>query len=138
MKCDMWSLIHTNIRGYDSKALSLHAIVDNADVVTINETFLKNERKLNIPGFTCYNRNRQGVNGGGIATCVKNEDKMNTLKVFEGVNKYEVLITRHSQFETAINVINIYGSQECRTNKEKIQENWGVILQESFKIESKA
>ena len=48
IKCDMWSLIHTNIRGYDSKALSLHAIVDKADVVTINETFLKNDRKLNI------------------------------------------------------------------------------------------
>ena len=83
IKCDMWSLIHTNICGYDSKALSLHAIMDKADVVTINEPFLKNDRKLNIPGFTCYNRNRQGVNGGGIATCVKNKDKMHTLKVFE-------------------------------------------------------
>ena len=64
-KCDMWVLVQSNIRGYLSKALSLHAIANDADVVTINETHLKNNKTLNMPGFTCFNRNRQGVNGGG-------------------------------------------------------------------------
>ena len=92
---------------------------------------------LNMPGFTCFNRNRQGVNGGGIATCVKKKDSMHTLKVFEGEDNDEVIITRHGQFEIPINVINIYGSQECRTSREKILESWGNVLQEVAKIESK-
>ena len=133
----MWVLLHSNIRGYDSKALSLHAIANNADVVTINETYLKNNRTLNMPGFTCFNRNRQGVNGGGIATCVKKKDSMHTLKVFEGKDDDEVVITRHGQFEKPINVINIYGSQECRTSREKIQDTWGNILEEVAKVEAK-
>ena len=136
-KCDKWSIVHTNIRGYDSKAFSLHTICERADVLTINETFLKNNRKLIIPGFTCYNRNRKNVNGGGIATCIKRKDSMNTLKVFEGSNDDEILITRHGQFANPINVMNIYGSQECRSGREKIQDNWGIILQEVSKIEAK-
>ena len=129
----MWSIIHTNIRGFVSKALSLQAIANNDDVVTINETYLKNAKKMTLPGFTCFNMNRHGRNGGGIATCVKNKDSINTLKVFEGANDDEVLITRHGQFETAVNVINVYGSQECRTSRDKIQENWGIVLQEISK-----
>ena len=56
----------------------MHAIADQGDVVTINETLLKNNRILKIPGFTCFNKNRQGTNGGGIATCVKKKDTLNT------------------------------------------------------------
>ena len=134
-KCDNWCILQTNIRGYSLKAYSLQSVVNNVDVVTINETHLKNERKLELPGFTCYNMNRKGVNGGGIATCMKDKDAMNTLKVFERLNDDEVLITRHGQFETAVNVINFYGSQECRTRRNKILENWGIVFQEISKIE---
>ena len=47
------------------------------------------------------------------------------------------MITRHGQFLTAINVINIYGSQEGRVAREKIEESWGNVLKEVGKIESK-
>ena len=59
------------------------------------------------------------------------------LKVFEGSNDDEILITRHGQFDTAINVVNIYGPQECRTGKDKVKDNWAVIMQEVIKIEAK-
>ena len=55
---DTWSLMHTNIRGIDSKVLSLQAVADRADIITVNETLLKNNRAMKLPGFTCYNRNR--------------------------------------------------------------------------------
>ena len=100
----------------------MHAIANQGDVVTINETLLKNNRTLKIPGFTCFNKNRQGTNGGGIATWVKKKDTINTLKVFEGKDDEEEIITRHGQFAVPIIVINIYGSQECRTSREKVQE----------------
>ena len=137
--CDKWTILHTNIRGYDSKAVSLHAILNQVkpSVVTINETYLKNNRKLTIPGFTTYNRNRQCVNGGGIATCVQSKDAMHTLKVFEGEKDNEMLITRHSQFVCPINVINIYGEVESRSTKDNVQEKWASVLKEVTKIESK-
>ena len=120
--------MHTNIRGYDSKVLSLQAVADRADIITVNETLLKNNRAMKLPGFTCYNRNRQNMNGGGIATCIKSKDAIHSLKVFEGLNDEEILITRHGQFLTAINVINIYGSQEGRVAREKIEESFRFIL----------
>ena len=137
LRCDKWSIMHTNIRGYDSKVLSLQTMVDRADIVKINETFLKNYRKLKLPGFTCFNMNRKNVHGGGIATCVRNKDAIHTLKVIEGLDDDEFLVTRHGQFATAINVMNIYGQQECRTGREKLQQNWDNIMKEIVKIESK-
>ena len=56
-KCDKWTILHTNIRGFYSKQhLSLHAIINqvNPSVVTLNETHLKNNKNLKIPGSTCY------------------------------------------------------------------------------------
>ena len=46
-------------------------------------------------------------------------------------------LSRHSQFENAINVINIYGSQECRTSKEKIQDNWVSFYRRFLKLSQK-
>ena len=54
---------------------------------------------------------------GGISTSVKNQDAMHTLKVKEGIEDDEYLITRHSQFVIPINVVNIYGEQEGRMEK---------------------
>ena len=41
-----------------------------------------------------------------------------------------LLVTRHGQFFPAINVINVYGSQERRTEKGTLDNNWGEILNE--------
>lgn len=49
----------------------------------------------------------------------------------------EIIITGHSQFQPAVNIINMYGMQECRNNKEKIFEGWLIIQQEIAKIEAK-
>ena len=131
--------MHTNIRGYDSKATALHAIINQVkpSIVTINETFLKNNRKLKIPEYLCFNRNRQDVGGGGIATCIQSKDAAHTLKVAEGAEDHEMLITRHSQFSTPINIINMYGEQECRSKNEEIKEKWYKVLTEISKIEAK-
>jgi len=60
---------------------------------------------------------------------------MNTLKVGEGENNHEMLVTRHSQFVRAINVINIYGAVESRSNK--ILSRWTQVLTQVKKIEAK-
>ena len=50
------------------------------------------------------------------------------LKVFED-SKTEMIVTRHSQFIKAINVINIYGEQECRVGRREIEESWNEVLE---------
>ena len=45
---------------------------------------------------------------------------MHTLKSKEGENDDEFLITRHSQFATPINVVNIYGEQKGRSTNDDI------------------
>ena len=59
---------------------------------------------------------------------VKTDQMCNSLKVTEGTNDEEILVTRHSQFQTPINIVNVYGEQECRTSKEKLEENWESVL----------
>ena len=98
---------------------------------------MKSNKKSKIPGYLCFNRNRQCVNGGGIATCVKSKEALNTLKAFEGTDDNEILITRHSQFKIPINVVNICGEVESRCSNSKIQDKWRALLEELHKIESK-
>ena len=101
--------MHSNIRGIDSKAKSLGTILNviQPSVFTVNETFLDNNRKLKLQGFSSFTLKRKNESGGGVATCINVHDRMHTLKVYEGNNGHEILITRHSQFIVPINVINV-------------------------------
>ena len=46
--CDTWKVFHTNIRGFQSKQESLKSIIQQIqpNVITINETALKNNKRL--------------------------------------------------------------------------------------------
>ena len=72
---------------------------------------------------------------GGISTFVKNKDKDDFIKICEGDQNDEFLVTRHVNFIKPLNVINIYGEQECRSKKADIEDRWGRILTEVLKIE---
>ena len=74
---------------------------------------------------------------GGVATLIKSEDAESSLKVMNGVDGNEFLITRHSQFKVPINIINIYGDVESRTSTEVIENKWNAILKEIIKIETR-
>ena len=69
---------------------------------------------IKIDGFNTYCRNRKNEHMGGIATAIKNQEAHNTLKVSEGSDKDEYIVTRHGQFEVPINIINVYGEIESR------------------------
>ena len=57
------------------------------------------------------------------------------MKVKEGIEGDEYLITKHTQFAVPINVINIYGEVETRAKNNDIQDRWYRILSELKKIE---
>ena len=75
------------------------------NVLTINEVGFKKNKKVNVPGYYSFTRNRKGnVNMGGIAKLVKNNENSSALKVVEGEDSDEFMVTRHGKFKKAINV----------------------------------
>ena len=124
--------------GYDSKQISLKAILSTVkpNVITLNETLYKGNKKLLIDGFKTYPRNRSGNSGCGIVTAVVSDENDYTVKVKEGEGNDEFIITRHSQFLTPVNIINVYGESECRTRNNEIEERFNRLLGEITKIES--
>ena len=107
------------------------------NVATLNEINFRGNRKLKIEGFTSYNRNRLHANMGGVATCIDNKEACNALKVTEGANDDEYIVTRHSQFITPINILNVYGETESRATNTEIKDRWERILKELATIELK-
>ena len=104
---------------------------------TLNVKHYKNSKKLDIEGYVTFNRNRKNVNGGGVSTSVIKDDSQDTLKVKEGSEKHndEFVITRHSQFEVPINIINVYGESESRAKNNEVEDRWYRILAELKTIE---
>ena len=90
-----------------------------------------------IPGYTTYSRNRKDRASGGIATSVAEEDSSNCVRVEEGNEDNEFIVTVHCHFETPINVINIYRHQECHMSREKIEKHWNEILDVVEKISAR-
>ena len=111
-----FTILHSNIRGYSSKSVALGAILNakKPTVLTLNATMLVNNKELKIKGRYCFTSNRLCSGGGGIATCIRKSDKSSTLIVFKGEDDLELIISRHSQFSTPINIFNIYGAVESR------------------------
>ena len=132
-------MFHSNIRGYNSKKSSFLSIIKgvNPNLITLNEVGFKKNKKLNIPGYLSYNINRQIESMGGVATCIRDGEKTYALKTEEGEEKDEFVITRHSQFYPAINVVNIYGEIESRSSKHEIEARWNRIIEAVEKIRSR-
>ena len=74
---DKYTIMHNNIRSFTSRKVSFHNIIDRVspDVITLNETNLKGNKKPDTPGYFAFNKNRKGKNGWGVCTLVKHEDK---------------------------------------------------------------
>ena len=135
-----WTLYHLNIRGFQSKKKSLDAIMGQIqpNVITLNETGLRKRQKLTLSNFKAFNRNRSnGKIMGGVATAVNDKEKDFVVQTKEGVENDEYIITRHSNFATPINIVNVYGEQEPRETKSSVENRWIRILEEIIKIEKR-
>ena len=68
-------LAHINIRSCRNKEveISLFLKENDIDILTLNETWLKNSFKLDIPNYTTARRDRPRRQGGGVAILVRND-----------------------------------------------------------------
>ena len=117
--------------GYTSKKESMCEIADSEkpDIITVNDTALKGNLKVKIPKYFCYAKNRER-NKGGVVTLVAEYLKPNTSKVTEGREGDEYIVTRIDVTSPAFNVINIYGSQEGRVEKDEIDKSWLRLMED--------
>ena len=131
-------MIQTNCDGFTSKKESFDNIVkdENPDIIVINDTALKGTRKVKIPKYFSYTKNSE-ENKGGVATVVANYLKPNTVKVAEGKEGDEYVITRFDNTVPAINLINIYGEQEGRSLVDGIEKRWLRLESDIEEIESR-
>ena len=118
-------IIQSNCDGLRSKKESVKEIleVEAPDVLLLNDTALKGNRKVKIPKYFSFTKNREKAKGG-VATVVKDNLKNNTIKVDEGRDGDEYIITRYDHVNPALNIVNIYGEQEGRSTKESIKRSW--------------
>ena len=72
-----------------------------------------------------------------MATVVANYLKPNTVKVAEGKEGDEYIITRFDNTVPAINLINIYGEQEGRTPADEIEKSWLRLKSDINEIEGR-
>ena len=108
------------------------------NVITMNEVGYRQNKKLLIPGYECYTRNRKNNEYmGGVATAIVNDEKSTTLKILEGDNKDEFIVSRHGQFVRPINIVNNYGETESRTSRAEIQEKWSRLTKILNDIENR-
>ena len=77
-------------------------------IITLNETFLKHKQKSNLRHYVSHDRNREKEAMGGISTLVKSKDKDNFLKISEGNQNDEFLVTHHLNFCEPLNVVNTH------------------------------
>ena len=90
------NILHSNCDGYISKKASIENIVKskNADVLLLKETALKGKRNVKIKDFFfSFAKNREKIKGG-VATVIANYLKPHTVKVTEGKEGDEYIITR--------------------------------------------
>ena len=131
-------LIHSNIDGYTSKKESVNEIVEieKPDIMTLNDTNLKGKLKVKVPNYFSYDKNREKYKGG-VSTIIANHLKHNTMKVTEGKEEDEYIVTRFDNTMPPINIFNVYGQQESRTSDAEIEKSWLRLMKDVKDVEDR-
>ena len=135
-------ILQSNFQGYTSKQTSVKNICEEKapDVYCGNETSMKGNRKIEIDKYLCFTKNST-KHMHGIVTMVASYLRPNTVKVAEGREGDEYLVTRYDHIHPALNIINYYGEQEKgdeeKGKKEKIMESWRRLLEDIKEIENR-
>ena len=88
-------LAHINIRSCRNKVveISLFLKENDIDILTLNETWLKSNFKLDIPNYNITRNDRPRRRGGGVAILVRNDIKFDIIDTCSTVNTDNEAIT---------------------------------------------
>ena len=105
-------LAHINIRSCRNKEveISLFLKENDIDILSLNETWLKSNFKLDIPNYTIARRDRLRRQGGGVAILARNDIKFDIIDPCSTLNADNEAITillKNSQDSISISTIYI-------------------------------
>ena len=88
-------LAHVNIRSCRNKEVEISLILkeNDIDILTLNETWLKKNFKLDIPNYTITRNDRPSRQGGGVAILVRNDIKFDIIDTCSNFNTDNGAIT---------------------------------------------
>ena len=104
-------LAHINIRSCRDKdvEISLFLKENDIDILTLNETWLKNNFKLDVPNYTITRKDRPSRQGGGVATLVRYDIKFDIIDTCSNINTDNEAITiRLKNTEDQITITTIF------------------------------
>ena len=126
--------------GYNCKQASIPSILEKLqpDICTWQETGLTGRNQIKINGYHTSLRNRKDFKKmRGVCTAVHKDLKPHTVKVKEGENDEEFIVTRIGHIKPAVNIINVYGKIEDRMESIEVLESWGRIKREVDDIKAR-
>ncbi len=121
------TFLHINIRGISGKKEELIQLLNekNISAASINETFLTNKSRINIPGYNIIRKERQSRQGGGVAILIRKNTEYSeidyglSLQQLNG-NEY-VTIRMKNHLHHLITIISIYCPPGTRPSAELFQ-----------------
>ena len=103
-------IMQLNINSLNNKKEELKILIieNKPDIITLNETKMIYNEKVEIPGYTAVYSHRIGnKRGGGVATLLKNNIKFDKIQKIQ-IEKHEIIkIDLHFQ-EKIIHLVNCY------------------------------
>ena len=129
-------LAHISIRSWRNKEveISLFLKENDIDILSLNETWLKSNFKLDIPNYTIARRDRLRRQGGGVAILVRNDIKFDIIDPCSTLNTDNEAITillKNSQDSISISTIYIPPASTINTalldNIKKTADNIIII-----------
>ena len=127
-------LAHINIRSCRNKVaeISLFLKENDIDILTLNETWLKSNFKLDIPNYSITHNDRPRRRGRGVAILVRNDIKFDIIDTCSTINTDNEAITillKDSQDPISITTIYIPPGSNINTTllnniKNSHNHNW--------------
>ena len=124
--------MYTNIRGFKGKKPSLTEILNEnkPHLFFLTETQMRSDSNEQIDGYTFFGRKRNGGLGGGVAFLARNDIKSNLMTHYSERNIEIIWTSIRRKAHPPIFIGTYYGKQETRTNKEEIEKEMELLMEE--------
>ena len=104
-------MAHLNIRNCRDKEAQIYLFLkeNDIDILTLNETWLKNNFKLEFPNYTITRKDRRSRQGGGVAILVRNDIKFDIIDTRSNrITDIEAITIPLKNIEDQITISTIY------------------------------
>lgn len=111
----MLKIMHCNVTSIKKHKDEIIARFDGYDILSVNETNLKNQQLFSLPGYNIYRNDRQNKQGGGVLLAIRN-----TIKCFEIYNQTiednEIIAVQIDTNDDSLLIASIYIPPKAKFN----------------------